>query len=194
LAIPSRAQLERVLARLLDEREFLSPFGVRSLSRAHADEPFVLRVEGQEYRVDYTPGESTTAMFGGNSNWRGPIWMPLNYLLIEALERYGRFYGEQLQVECPTGSGRMCTLQQVADELAQRLTRLFRRDASGQRPFAGTDRRFADHPHWRDLVLFHEYFDGDTGRGCGANHQTGWTALITRCFGEPVAAPGPGSA
>ena len=194
LAIPSRAQLERVLSHLLDEKEFLSPYGVRSLSRAHKDEPFVLKVEGQEYRVDYTPGESTTAMFGGNSNWRGPIWLPLNYLLIEALERYGRFFGEQLKVECPTGSGRLCTLQEVADDLAQRLTKLFLRDGTGQRPFAGDDRRFADHAHWKELVLFHEFFDGDTGRGCGASHQTGWTALITRCFGEPVAAPGPGSA
>ncbi|MBL9078591.1 MAG: glucosidase [Planctomycetes bacterium] len=183
LAIPSRAQLERVLRYLLDEKEFLSPFGVRSLSARHRDKPFVLHVGKDEYRVDYTPGESTTAMFGGNSNWRGPIWLPVNFLLIEALERYGRFYGDQLTVECPTGSGRRCTLQQVADELALRLTRLFRADASGQRPFAAEDRRFADDPHWQDLVLFHEYFDGDTGRGCGASHQTGWTALITRCFG-----------
>jgi hypothetical protein len=129
-------------------------------------------------------------MFGGNSNWRGPIWLPVNYLLIEALERYGRFYGDALRVECPTGSGRMCTLQQVADELAARLQRLFRADGDGRRAFAGDDLRFRDDPHWRDLVLFHEYFDGDTGRGCGASHQTGWTALITRCFhGERAAAP-----
>ncbi|MFY9342158.1 MAG: glucosidase [Planctomycetota bacterium] len=192
LAIPSKGQLERVVRYLLDEREFLSPFGVRSLSAAHRDAPFVLRVGTQEYRVDYTPGESTTGMFGGNSNWRGPIWLPLNYLLIEALERYGRFYGDDFLVECPTGSGVKMTLQQVADELASRLTRLFRRDASGQRPFAAADRRFADDPHWRDLVLFHEYFDGDTGRGCGAAHQTGWTALITRCFGDSRATPPPG--
>jgi hypothetical protein len=182
LAIPSRQQLEVLLRRMLDEREFLSPFGLRSLSAAHRDQPFVFAAGGQQYRVDYTPGESTTDMFGGNSNWRGPIWLPLNFLLIEALERYGRFYGESLLVECPTGSGRRCTLQQVADELSLRLTRLFRRGGDGQRPFAGGDRRFADDPHWRDLVLFHEYFDGDTGRGCGASHQTGWTALITRCF------------
>jgi hypothetical protein len=190
LAIPSREQLERVLAYLLDEREFLSPFGVRSLSAVHREQPFVLTADEQTWRVDYAPGESTTAMFGGNSNWRGPIWLPLNYLLIEALERYGRFYGDTLQVECPTGSGRRSTLQQVADELAQRLTRLFRRGPDGQRPFAGSDRRFADDPHWRNLVLFHEYFHGDTGRGCGASHQTGWTALVTRCFGGPLAPPG----
>jgi hypothetical protein len=193
LAIPSRAQLERVLAYLLDEHEFLAPFGVRSLSAVHRAHPFVFRVGTQEYRVDYTPGESTTGMFGGNSNWRGPIWLPINYLLIEALERYGRFYGDTLTVECPTGSGNRCTLQQVADELAARLTRLFRRDDSGQRPFAGADRRFAEHPYWKDLVLFHEFFDGDTGRGCGAAHQTGWTALVTRCFGEQRAAPPPGT-
>lgn len=193
LAIPSRARLERLLRYLLDEREFLSPYGVRSLSAVHKDQPFVLDVQGQQYRVDYTPGESTTAMFGGNSNWRGPIWLPINFLLIEALERYGRFFGDNLKVECPTGSGRMCTLQQVADELATRLTRLFRRGPDGQRPFAGGDLRFAEHPHWRELWLFHEYFDGDTGRGCGASHQTGWTALITRCFGDVIAAPPPGA-
>lgn len=193
LAIPSREQLEQVLKYLLDEKEFLSPYGVRSLSAVHREKPFVFTVEHQQYRVDYTPGESTTGMFGGNSNWRGPIWMPLNYLLIEALERYGRFYGDALTVECPTGSGRRCTLQQVADELAMRLTRLFRRDADGGRAFAGGDRRFADDPNWRDLVLFHEYFDGDSGRGCGASHQTGWTALITRCFGETLASSPPGA-
>ncbi|HEX5052236.1 MAG TPA: glucosidase [Planctomycetota bacterium] len=193
LAIPSRPQLERVLAYVLDEREFLSPHGLRSLSAVHREKPFVLEFDSQSYRVDYSPGESTTQMFGGNSNWRGPVWMPLNYLIIEALERYGRYYGDALQVECPKGSGRMCTLQQVADEFAARLTRLFRRGADGQRPFAGGDRRFAEDPHWRDLVLFHEYFHGDTGRGCGASHQTGWTALVARCFGEPRAAPPPGA-
>jgi hypothetical protein len=193
LSIASREKLERVLRPLLDEREFLAPHGVRSLSRVHLEQPFVLEVAGQQYRVDYTAGESTTAMFGGNSNWRGPIWLPMNYLLIEALERYGRFYGDQLQVECPTGSGRMCTLQQVADLLAQRLCGLFRRGEDGLPPFAGGDRRFGDDPHWRELLLFHEYFDGDTGRGCGASHQTGWTALITRCFGEPIASPPPGA-
>ncbi|MCA3008265.1 MAG: glucosidase [Phycisphaerales bacterium] len=187
LAIPSRQQLERVLARMLDEREFLSPFGVRSLSAAHREHPFVLRLGGQEYRVDYTPGESATGMFGGNSNWRGPVWFPLNFLFVEALERYGRFYGDALRVEFPTGSGRTLTLQQVADELAARLARIFLPDANGRRPFAGDDLRFRDDPHYRDLALFHEFFDGDTGRGCGAAHQTGWTALVTRCFGRGAA-------
>ena len=183
LAIPSRPQLERVLARMFDEREFLSPHGLRSLSAAHRDHPYVLRAGGNEYRVDYTPGESTTAMFGGNSNWRGPVWFPLNYLLVEALERYGRFYGDDLLVEFPTGSGRKVTLQRAADELSARLARIFLPGPDGRRPFAGDDARFRDDPHYRDLVLFHEYFDGDTGRGCGASHQTGWTALVTRCFG-----------
>ncbi|MCR9247851.1 MAG: glucosidase [bacterium] len=183
LSIPSRAQLERVLHYLCDENEFLSPFGIRSLSRAHKDHPFVMQLDGNEYRVDYTPGESTTSMFGGNSNWRGPIWFPLNYLLIEALERYARFYGDSLLVEYPTGSGNRMDLQQVADDLSRRLTTLFRRSSDGQPPFAGNDRRFADDPHYRDLIWFYEFFDGDTGRGCGASHQTGWTALVARLFG-----------
>ena len=182
LAIPSREQLERVLSYMLDEEEFLSPHGIRSLSKVHEKEPFVFVHGDDEYRVDYSPGESRTHMFGGNSNWRGPIWFPINYLLIEALERYGRFYGEDLKVECPTRSGNWLTLQQVADELARRLTTLFRQDENGDRPFAGDDRRFRDDPHYRDLVWFYEFFDGDTGRGCGASHQTGWTALVARCF------------
>jgi len=182
LAIPSREQLERVLRYMLDEDEFLSPYGIRSLSKVHAEEPFVFKHEEDEYRVDYSPGESRTEMFGGNSNWRGPIWFPINYLLIEALERYGRFYGEDLLVECPTRSGNWITLQAVADELARRLTRLFRRGEDGEPPFAGGDARFRDDPHYRDLVWFYEFFDGDTGRGCGASHQTGWTALVARCF------------
>ncbi|MAD34533.1 MAG: glucosidase [Planctomycetes bacterium] len=182
LAIPSKQRLKRVLAYLLDENEFLSPHGVRSMSRVHADEPFILRHGDDEYRVDYTPGESTTDMFGGNSNWRGPIWFPTNFLLIEALERYGRFYGDDFQVECPTGSGNLMTLQEVADELARRLTTLFRGGEAGKPPFAGDDARFADDPGYRDRCWFYEFFDGDTGRGCGASHQTGWTALVTRCF------------
>ncbi len=181
LAVPSRERLERVLRRLLDEQEFLSPYGVRSLSKVHRDAPFVLRVGGEEHRVDYAPGESSTGMFGGNSNWRGPIWFPVNFLLIEALERYGHFFGDSLRVECPTGSGNACTLQQVADELRRRLVRLFVGGEGVPPPFAGDDRRFQDHPHWRDLVLFHEYFDGNTGRGLGASHQTGWTALVANC-------------
>ena len=132
--------------------------------------------------MDYTPGESRTALFGGNSNWRGPVWMPVNFLLIESLERYGHFYGDELQVECPTGSGCWMNLSQVAAELATRLARPFVSDEQGRRPFAGDDARFAEDAGWRDLLLFHEYFHGDTGRGCGASHQTGWTALVAQCL------------
>ncbi len=180
LAIPSRERLERVLRYLLDEAEFLSPYGIRSLSRIHRDRPYTFRVNSEEYRVDYEPGESATGLFGGNSNWRGPIWLPVNYLLIEALERYHHFYGDGLRVECPTGSGIMMNLKEVAQELSARLARLFLPDARGRRPCHGDDSRYADDPHWRDLVLFHEYFHGDTGRGLGASHQTGWTALAIR--------------
>ncbi len=180
LAIPSRDRLERVLKYVLDENEFLSPYGIRSLSRFHRDHPFVLQAGGEEHRVEYTPGESNTGLFGGNSNWRGPIWMPLNYLLVEALERYHHFYGDSLQIECPTGSGRYMNLSEVARELARRLTALFLPDASGRRPCHGDDPRFRDDAAWKDLVLFHEYFHGDTGRGVGASHQTGWTALAVR--------------
>jgi hypothetical protein len=180
LAIPSRARLERVLRYLLDENEFLSPHGIRSLSRFHKDHPHVCRTGAEEHRVAYVPGDSDSAMFGGNSNWRGPVWFPVNYLLIEALERYHHFYGDALRVECPTGSGRLLSLAEVARELAARLSRLFVPDAQGFRPCHGAERRFADDPHWQDLVLFYEYFHGDDGRGLGASHQTGWTALVTR--------------
>jgi Mannosylglycerate hydrolase MGH1-like glycoside hydrolase domain len=182
LAILPRDRLVRVLRYMLDESEFLSPFGIRSLSRVHADKPFVLAVDGTQYRVDYTPGESATGLFGGNSNWRGPVWFPVNFLIIEALERYHHFYGDELEVECPVGSGSMLTLREVADELRTRLGRIFLPDQSGLPPFAGGDRRFADDPNWRELVWFHEYFHGDSGRGCGASHQTGWTALVARCL------------
>jgi hypothetical protein len=178
LAIPSRERLVRVLGYLLDEAEFLSPYGVRALSRFHKDHPYVVQLGGQEHRVEYVPGESNTHLFGGNSNWRGPIWFPVNYLIVEALERYHYFYGETLRVECPTGSGQWMNLKQVAGELAMRLTRLFVPDEAGHRPCHGGDRRYADDPHWRDLVLFYEYFHGDSGRGVGASHQTGWTALV----------------
>jgi len=184
LAIPSRPRLERLLRYLLDENEFLSPHGIRSLSRFHRDHPYVFRVNGQEHRVAYDPAESTSRQFGGNSNWRGPVWFPLNYLIIEALERYHHFYGDSLRVEFPTGSGRLLNLSQVACELARRLVGLFLPDAQGRRPCHGAERRYAEDPHWRDLLLFHEYFDGDTGRGCGASHQTGWTALVTRWLAD----------
>jgi hypothetical protein len=181
LAIPSRERLERVLRIMLDENEFLSPYGIRSLSRIHGERPYVFNVGAQEYRVDYTPGESTSGLFGGNSNWRGPIWFPVNYLLIEALQRYHHFYGDSLTVECPTGSGRRMTLDAVARELSRRLASLFLPDASGRRPFQGDEARFATDPHCRDLVRFNEYFHGESGRGLGASFQ-GWTFLVTRCL------------
>jgi hypothetical protein len=177
LAIPSRERLERMLRYLLDEREFLSPYGVRSLSKIHEKQPFTMQVGGVEHRVDYTPGESTTWLFGGNSNWRGPVWFPVNYLIIESLEAYHHFYGETFTIEFPTGSGQRLTLLQVARELQRRLTKLFLADGQGRRPCHGTDRWYAEDPHWKELVLFYEYFHGDTGRGLGAAHQTGWTAL-----------------
>jgi hypothetical protein len=179
LAIPSRERLERVLRYMLDENEFLSPYGLRSLSRYHLEHPYVLEEHGQ-YEVRYVPGESNTGVFGGNSNWRGPVWFPINYLLIEALERYYHFYGDTLLVECPTGSGRRMNLAEVAREIASRLTRLFLRDPSGRRPVHGDDRRYVDDPNWRDLLLFYEYFHGESGKGLGASHQTGWSSLVTR--------------
>lgn len=182
LAIPTRDRLERVLRYALDEQEFLSPYGIRSLSRFHQEHPYVLQVEGNEYRVAYIPGESANDLFGGNSNWRGPIWFPTNYLLIEALERYHHFYGDGFQVEYPTGSGQKKSLRTIAMLLAARLAGIFLPNDQGMRPWHGEDRRFADNPHWRPLTLFYEYFDGDRGRGCGASHQTGWTALVTRCL------------
>jgi hypothetical protein len=192
LAIPSQERLQRMLRYVLDENEFFSPFGVRSVSRIYKDHPFVFRFDNQEYSVAYTPGESVTGLFGGNSNWRGPIWMPLNFLLIEALERYHHFYGDGFQIECPTGSGKMMNLEQVARELTRRFIALFSPDASGMRPINGGDPLFKDE-HWRELVLFYEYFHGDTGRGCGASHQTGWTALVGRLIedvGRPPLSPG----
>jgi hypothetical protein len=180
LSIPSRDRLVRVLRYVLDEREFLSPYGVRSLSRHHQEHPFVMSLEGHEYRVDYAPGESTSGLFGGNSNWRGPVWFPVNYLLVEALERYHHYYGDDLKVECPVGSGKMLNLHEVSRELAERHVKIFLPDARGQRPVHGGDARFASDPHWKDLALFYEYFHGDTGRGIGASHQTGWTSLVVR--------------
>jgi hypothetical protein len=182
LAIPSRKRLESALRYMLDESEFLSPFGIRSVSAAHREQPYIFRVNDHEYRVDYSPGEGNTYLFGGNSNWRGPVWFPINYLLIEALERYHHFYGDALKVECPVGSGHFLTLNDVAGELAHRLSSLFLPDNQGARPCHGNDSRYAQDPYWRELVLFHEYFHAETGRGCGASHQTGWTALAVRCL------------
>ncbi len=190
LAIPSRERLERMLRYMLDENEFLSPYGLRSLSKYHERNPYVFRVNGEEYRVDYVPGESNSGLFGGNSNWRGPVWFPINYLLVEALERYHHFYGNTLKVECPTRSGRLMNLQQVADELRTRLARIFLPDANGRRPCHGDDGRYARDPYWKNLVLFYEYFHGDNGHGVGAGHQTGWTALAARCVEDAALARG----
>jgi hypothetical protein len=190
LAVPSRDRLLRVLRYLLDEGEFLSPYGIRSLSRVYRDRPYTFSLGGTTTTVGYLPGESDSGMFGGNSNWRGPVWFPVNYLLIEALQRYHHFYGDSLTVECPTGSGRMMNLEQVAAEIARRLVSLFLADAAGRRPCHGDNRRFAEDLAWRDLVLFYEYFHADTGRGCGASHQTGWTALVTRCLEDLAAQRG----
>ncbi|MGB7438520.1 MAG: hypothetical protein WBW49_24125, partial [Candidatus Acidiferrum sp.] len=173
-------QLRRLLAYMLDENEFLSPFGVRSVSRFHLDHPLILDLAGQEYRLDYEPAESTTNTFGGNSNWRGPVWMPVNHLILLALRKDHQYYGDQFKIECPTGSGKQMTLGDIAHELATRLSKLFLRDENGHRPICGSNPLFNDDPHWRDLIPFYEYFDGDTGRGCGASHQTGWTGLIAQ--------------
>ncbi|HEX4146772.1 MAG TPA: glucosidase [Pirellulales bacterium] len=180
LALPSTARLRRALAYLLDENEFLSPGGIRSMSKYYKDHPYVFHCEGHENTVHYSPGDSETGMFGGNSNWRGPVWFPLNYLLLEAMERYHHFYGNSFQVEFPTGSGRQVDLDQVAHELGARLLKLFLPDAEGKRPCFGREMIWTDDPHWRKLLLFHEFFHGDSGAGLGANHQTGWTALVAR--------------
>ena len=182
LAIPSRERLERLLSYVFDEAEFLSPHGVRSLSRVHAERPYSFWVGEEEHRVSYVSGESDSWLFGGNSNWRGPVWFPVNYLVIEALEKYHHFYGDSIRVECPKGSGRFLDLRQAAHELARRLGTLFKRGKDGRRPADGQDPRFRDEAAWRDLHLFWEYFDGDSGRGLGASHQTGWTALVVNCL------------
>jgi hypothetical protein len=179
-SILNEEKLRRMLSRLLDEREFLSPYGIRSLSRVHDTHPYVCNVNGQEYRVGYLPGESDSGMFGGNSNWRGPIWMPVNALIVRALLQYYTYFGDAFTVECPTGSGKQLTLYQVAEDLAGRLAKIFLKDDQGHRPVYGGTRKFQDDPHWRDLVLFYEYFHGDNGAGLGASHQTGWTGLIAR--------------
>jgi hypothetical protein len=183
LAVPSRDRLVRVLRYVLDESEFLSPYGVRAVSKMYEKHPYSINFQDRQYRIDYEPGESTNNLFGGNSNWRGPIWFPLNYLLIEALERYHYFYGNDLKVECPVGSGKYLNLLEVARELATRLARIFLPDDKGHRPCFDGDDRFANDPHWKNHLWFHEYFHGDTGRGLGATHQTGWTSLIVRCMG-----------
>jgi hypothetical protein len=178
LTVPPRARLERLLARMFDEDEFLSPYGIRSLSKVHQGAPYVYHVNGADYSVDYEPGEGTTGMFGGNSNWRGPIWFPINFLILESLRVYHRFYGDDFKVEFPTRSGNWLTLGEAARRLAHRLQSLFLPDARGRRPCHGEERRYAEDADWKELLLFNEYYHADTGRGCGASHQTGWTALI----------------
>ena len=182
VALAPKERLLRILGRVLDETEFLSDHGVRGLSKVHEREPYRVELAGQTLTVKYVPSEGDSGMFGGNSNWRGPVWFPVNFLLLQALERYHAVYGDALKVECPTGSGNRMTLLEVAEEIARRLAGLFLRDANGRRAAHGEERRYVDDPHWRQLVLFNEYFCGDTGRGIGASHQTGWTALAATCI------------
>jgi hypothetical protein len=186
LAILHGERLQAVLRRMLDPNEFLSDHGVRSLSRYHLEHPYVFRVGGRTFEIGYHPAESDDTMFGGNSNWRGPIWFPVNYLIVWSLQEFDRYYGDALKVEYPTGSGRMVTLGGVAAALAGRLIGIFLRDPAhgGRRPVFGGNEYFQSDPHWRDYVRFHEYFNGDTAEGLGANHQTGWTALVASLFME----------
>jgi hypothetical protein len=180
LSVVTQDRLRRVLKVMLDENEFLSPYGIRALSRFHKESPYKLGVNGTEHRVDYEPAESSTGLFGGNSNWRGPIWFPVNYLLIESLQKFHYYLGDDFKVECPAGSGQMMTLWEVAAEISRRLSRIFLRDPEGRRPVFGRIEKFQTDPHWRDLVFFHEYFHGDDGAGIGASHQTGWTGLVAK--------------
>jgi Glycosyl hydrolase family 63 C-terminal domain len=186
LAILTEDKLRRVLARMLDEERFLGPHGIRSLSRWHLEHPYTLSVHGQDYTVQYMAAESNNGMFGGNSNWRGPVWMPINILLVRALLTFYRYYGDGFQVECPTGSGRKMNLYEIAQELSHRLVSTFLRDKDGRRPVYAKVDKFQNDPYWRDLILFYEYFNGDTGEGVGASHQTGWTgtaAKLIQLFG-----------
>jgi hypothetical protein len=182
--VVDREQLQRILEVMLDEAEFFSPFGIRALSQYHRDHPYELEVGSGKHSVHYEPGESGTGLFGGNSNWRGPIWFPVNYLLVQALRRFHQYYGDSLRVECPTGSGRLMNLNEVANEITRRLVSTFQRDGKGRRPVFGANEKFQADPHWRDYVPFHEYFHGDTGAGVGASHQTGWTALVAKMIDE----------
>jgi Mannosylglycerate hydrolase MGH1-like glycoside hydrolase domain len=187
-------RMTRLLRRMLDESEFLSPYGVRALSRSYLDHPYDFEYDGVDYRVNYEPGESESALFGGNSNWRGPIWMPVNYLLIENLRRFYQFYGDGLTLECPAGSGVMMSLDEIADEICRRLLRLFLRGPDGRRPVFGNYEKFQTDPNFKDYILFHEYFHGDNGRGCGASHQTGWTALVANLIDQLAAGAAPSGA
>jgi len=180
LAILDENKLRRVLSRMLDENEFLGDYGIRSISRYHKEHPYMFNVHGEEYKVEYMPAESNSGLFGGNSNWRGPVWFPTNALIIRALLHFYKYYGDDFTVECPTGSGKQMNLYQVSEEIANRLIRIFLRDEQGRRPVHGAKRKFDTDPHWRDYILFYEYFHGDNGAGIGANHQTGWTGLVAK--------------
>jgi hypothetical protein len=180
LALINPERLRRILSKMLDENEFLSPYGIRSLSKFHEQHPFIFHVQGKEYRVDYLPAESNTGMFGGNSNWRGPVWMPVNAMIIRALLNFYMYYGDNFKIECPTGSGKMMNLFEVSKEISDRLTRIFLPDEHCRRPVYGGAQKFQTDPHWRDYILFYEYFHGDNGAGLGASHQTGWAGVIAK--------------
>jgi hypothetical protein len=179
-SLVNRHRLKQVCRYLLDEREFLSPHGIRALSGYHRENPYVLDVMGTEHRVDYEPAESSTGLFGGNSNWRGPVWFPVNYLIVESLQKFHFYLGDSYKLECPHGSGQMRTLWDIAGEISRRLNRIFLRDADGRRPVFGGAEKLQTDPHFRDHVLFYEYFHGDNGAGIGASHQTGWTGLVAK--------------
>jgi hypothetical protein len=180
IALLNPDRLRRILTKMLDENEFLSPHGIRSLSKFHKDHPYVFNLNGQEYRVDYLPAESNTGMFGGNSNWRGPVWFPVNALIIRALQQFYLYYGDNFQIECPTGSGKMMNLFEVSKEINDRLERTFLQDEQGRRPVYGGTETFQSDPLWRDYIYFYEYFHGDNGAGLGASHQTGWTGIVAK--------------
>jgi hypothetical protein len=180
LSIATQNQLRQILKYMLDDREFLSPYGIRALSKYHREHPYQLSVDGMDYRVNYEPAESSTGLFGGNSNWRGPIWFPVNFLLIESLQKFHYYLGDSFKVECPTGSGKMMTLWEIAGEISRRLMQIFMQDGDRRRPVFGGTEKFQNDPHWRDLIPFHEYFHGDNGAGIGASHQTGWTGLVAK--------------
>ena len=187
LSIVDEHKLGKMLSNMLDETRFLSPYGIRSVSKIHLDQPYIFQVNGRTYRLDYEPAESTTGLFGGNSNWRGPVWFPINFLLIETLQKFHYYLGDGFKSACPAGSGRQMTLWEIAGELSRRLILLFSPEADGRRPFYGRIQQIQQDPHWRDLVIFNEYFHGDNGAGLGAGHQTGWTGLVAKLiqqFGE----------
>ena len=173
-------RMKKILQRMLDESEFFSDYGIRALSKFHDEHPYEVIVDGTSFSVEYTPGESTTGLFGGNSNWRGPIWMPVNYLLVESLQRFHYYYGDDFKVECPTGSGIYLTLHEIANEISKRLASLYMKDENGRRPFLGDNEKLQEDANFNNYMLFYEYFHGDNGKGVGASHQTGWTGLIAK--------------